>query len=197
MDPLTPEYPLRRVVIYLIGVPAVGKYTIAAEIRRLTGARVVDNQLINLPVFSVLGYDGKDSFPFPPGAWKHVEAIRTAVLATIREHCGPEDSFVFTNVLQAGCASDEALFHGIEQLATDRGSRFYPVWLSCFEEKLRVRKDTLDRRARLKDTDLANISDYLRASSQRPGSRHLRQHAGRLGAPHHRSRPGTQETREQ
>ena len=37
-------------VIYVIGVPAVGKYTIAKEIGRLAGARVVDNQLINLPL---------------------------------------------------------------------------------------------------------------------------------------------------
>jgi adenylylsulfate kinase-like enzyme len=66
-------------VVYLIGVPAVGKYTIAREISRLTGARLVDNQLINLPVFSVLGYDGKDSFPFPRGAWKHIETIREVV----------------------------------------------------------------------------------------------------------------------
>lgn len=59
---------LCNTVIYLIGIPAVGKYTIAKEIGRMTGAKVVDNQLINLPVFSVVGYDGTDSFPFPKGA---------------------------------------------------------------------------------------------------------------------------------
>jgi MoxR-like ATPase len=49
---------LHNTIIYLIGIPAVGKYTVARAIGRLTGAKVVDNQLINLPVFSVLGYDG-------------------------------------------------------------------------------------------------------------------------------------------
>ena len=88
-----------NVVIYLIGIPAVGKYTIAKEIRRLTGAKVVDNQLINLPIFSVLGFDGKDTFPFPTEAWKHIERIREAVLTVIQDLCAPNDSFVFTNVL--------------------------------------------------------------------------------------------------
>lgn len=62
-------------MIYLIGIPAVGKYTIAKEIARLTQAKLVDNRLINLPVFSILGYDGQDSFPFPSRAWDHIETI--------------------------------------------------------------------------------------------------------------------------
>ena len=68
-EPMAVGPELNPAVIYLIGIPAVGKYTIAKEIGRLTGARVVDNQLINLPVFSVLGFDGTDGFPFPSGAW--------------------------------------------------------------------------------------------------------------------------------
>jgi SAM-dependent methyltransferase len=49
---------LRNTIIYLIGIPAVGKYMVAKEIGRMTGAKVVDNQLINFPVYSVIGYDG-------------------------------------------------------------------------------------------------------------------------------------------
>lgn len=59
---------LCNTIIYLIGIPAVGKYTTAKEIGRLSEAKVVDNQLINLPVFTVVGYDGTDAFPFPKGA---------------------------------------------------------------------------------------------------------------------------------
>ena len=66
---------LDNTIIYLIGIPAVGKYTVAKEIGRMTGARVVDNQLINTPVFSVLGYDGTDAFPFPHGAWAQIEKV--------------------------------------------------------------------------------------------------------------------------
>jgi hypothetical protein len=85
--PLTDAAPgLGGAVIYLIGIPAVGKYTIGKEIARLTQAKLVDNQLINLPAFSILGYDGKDSFPFPRRSWDHIETIREAVLS-IRGPC--------------------------------------------------------------------------------------------------------------
>lgn len=148
-------------VIYLIGIPGVGKYTIAREIARLTGAKLVDNQLINTPVFSLIGYDGKDSFPFPEGAWVEIEKIRDAVLTTIRDFCSPDDSFVFTNVLDANTEGDEALFRRIEQLALDRGASFVPVWLTCSAEVLRERKDSPDRRERFKDTDVSNIERYI------------------------------------
>jgi predicted kinase len=47
--------PQSHTVIHLIGVPAVGKYAVAKEIGRMTGAKVVDNQSIDTPVFSVIG----------------------------------------------------------------------------------------------------------------------------------------------
>lgn len=148
-------------VIYLIGIPAVGKYTIAKHLGRLTGARVVDNQSINLPVFNVLGFDGTDAFPLPERAWEHIATIRGAVLDTITELCGTSDSFVFTNVLEKGDAQAEALFERIRALARDRGARFFPVRLTCDAAALRARKDSPDRRARLKDIDVTNIERYV------------------------------------
>ena len=152
---------LHNTIIYLIGIPAVGKYTVAREIGRLTGARVVDNQLINTPVFSVIGYDGTDAFPFPRGAWEHIEKIQRAVLAVIRDCCSPDDSFVFTNVLDARATGDKAWFRRIERLAKQRKAEFFPVWLTCDAEMLRQRKNTPERKARLKDIDLTTISWWL------------------------------------
>lgn len=152
---------LRDTFIYLIGVPAVGKYTVARELGRLTGAKVVDNQLVNTPVFSVIGYDGTDAFPFPPDAWKHIDKIRNAVLNVIRDLCPPGESFVFTNVLDAREPYDRALFRRIERLAKHRRAGFFPVWLTCEAGALRRRKNSPDRRARLKDTDLSNITRWL------------------------------------
>lgn len=152
---------LHNTIIYLIGIPAVGKYTTARELGRLTGARVVDNQLINNPVFSVIGYDGTDAFPIPPGAWAQIDKIRTAVLSVVREHCPPEASFVFTNVLDAKGPGDRALFRRIERLAKQRGAGFFPVWLTCDAAELRRRKNTPERRARFKDVDLSNISRWV------------------------------------
>lgn len=148
---------LDNTIVYLIGIPAVGKYTVAREIGRMTGAKVVDNQLINMPVFSVIGYDGTDAFPFPQGAWAQIEKIQQAVLTVIRDFCPPGESFVFTNVLDARAPGDWACFRRIQRLARQRKAGFFPVWLTCEAEVIRRRKDTPERRARLKDIDLTNI----------------------------------------
>jgi predicted kinase len=150
---------LNNTIIYLLGIPAVGKYTVACEIARLTGAKVVDNQLINTPVFSVLGYDGTSAFPFPQAAWQHIEQIRGAVFAVIRDLCPPGESFVLTNVLDAKDPADLALFRRVEELAKHRGAGFFPVWFTCHAEQLRQRKGSEQRRARFKDIDLSTIED--------------------------------------
>lgn len=152
---------LQNTIIYLIGVPAVGKYTTAREIGRMTGAKVVDNQLINTPVYSVVGYDGTDAFPFPHGASAQIEKIRSAVLTVVRDFCPPDASFVFTNVLGAEDPGDLACFRKIERLARQRRAAFFPVWLTCEAAAIRRRKNTPERRARLKDIDLTNIRRWL------------------------------------
>lgn len=152
---------LHNIIIYILGIPAVGKYTVAKEIGRMTGAKVVDNQLINLPVFSVVGYDGTDTFPFPQGAWAHIETIRSAVLTVIAEECSLGDSFIFTNVLDANVPEDKVLFERIAGIAQSRDADFFPIWLTCEAEMLRQRKNTPDRRARQKDSDISNIEWYL------------------------------------
>lgn len=153
---------LRNTIIYLIGIPAVGKYTVARELARMTGAKVVDNQLINTPVYSVVGYDGTDAFPFPPAAGAQIEKIQRAVLAVVRDCCPPDDSFVFTNVLDAREPGDLAWFRRVERVARRRRAAFFPVWLTCEASALRRRKSTPDRRARLKDTDVSNVRRWLR-----------------------------------
>ncbi|HEV2750565.1 MAG TPA: hypothetical protein VGV12_08595 [Gemmatimonadales bacterium] len=152
---------LRNTVIYLIGIPAVGKYTVARELARMTGAKVVDNHLINTPVFSVIGYDGKDTFPFPPRAWDHIGRIQRAVLSVIRDLCPPEASFIFTNVLDAKDPSDKACFRRIERLAQHRRAGFFPIYLTCDAKTLRRRKNSPDRKARLKDIDLTTIPRWV------------------------------------
>ena len=152
---------LENTIIYLIGVPAVGKYTAAKEIGRLTGATVIDNQLINTPVFSVIGYDGKDSFTLPDEAWFHIETIQRAVLAVIRDLCPREQSFIFTSVLDADQPCDRAWYRRIERVASHRQARFFPVWLTCDENTIRSRKNTAERKMRFKDTDLSTIKWWL------------------------------------
>ena len=154
------NHKLQNAIIYLFGVPAAGKYTVAKKISELTGARLVDNQLINIPVFSILGYNGKDDFPFPSAAWEHISAIRTAVMNTIRECCPPDESFVFTNVLEQGDPNAERQFGRLLELAEQRNATFVPVRVLCDFDDIRRRKENVDRKERYKDTDLTNIPTY-------------------------------------
>ena len=65
---------MQNTIIYLIGFAGTGKYTIAKEICRLTNARLVDNHLINNPVFSLIRADGKTLLP--ESVWEKTWAIR-------------------------------------------------------------------------------------------------------------------------
>src|SRR4051812_2080407 len=145
---------LRNTIIYLIGIPAVGKYTTATAISLRTGAKVVDNHLINNPIFSVAHIDGTDRLPFPKEGWKYTGRIRRVVLAFIRELGHPDESYIFTNVM----GSDEIRpFREIERLAKKRKALFVPVWLKCSATELRKRKATPQRRRMMKEIDTKNI----------------------------------------
>jgi tRNA uridine 5-carbamoylmethylation protein Kti12 len=147
---------LRNTIIYLIGIPAVGKYTTAKAIERATGAKVIDNHLINYPIFTIVGYDGTNKIPVKKEAWIAVAKIGNVVRDFIRDHADPDASFVFTNVLNDE-PGDRRLFRRIERLAKHRNATFVPVWISCDVAEVRKRKNRPDRRQRLKDIDLTNI----------------------------------------
>ena len=145
---------LKNTIIYLIGIPAVGKYTTAAAIARRTGAKLVDNHLINNPIFSVANVDGTSRLPFPKEGWKYTGRIRRAVLAFIRDLGGPNESYIFTNVM----GWDEIRpFRQIERLAKRRKALFVPVWLKCDPRELRKRKASPQRRRMMKEIELSNI----------------------------------------
>jgi hypothetical protein len=150
----SPMRELKNTIIYLIGIPAVGKYTTAAAIARQTGAKLVDNHLINNPIFSVAHVDGTDRFPFPKEGWKYMGRIRRAVLAFIREMGHPDDSYIFTNVM---AWDEERAFRTIERLAKKRKALFVPVWLTCSTTALKKRKNTPQRRRMMKEIELKNI----------------------------------------
>jgi len=150
---------LKNTIIYLIGIPAVGKYTTARAISRRTGAKIVDNHLINNPIFQVAHLDGTNRFPFPMGGWKYTGKIRRAVLGFIREFGQPDTSYIFTNVLR----HDELRsFRAIELLAKHRKALFVPVWLKCKPSALKDRKVTPQRIRMMKEIDPATIPFWTR-----------------------------------
>ena len=78
--------------IYLIGRAGTGKYTIAKELVK-AGYKLVDNHLINNPIFSLLNR-GED---ISETSWNAIERIRNAVLDFISQD--RLHNYIFTNEL--------------------------------------------------------------------------------------------------
>ena len=136
---------MTNTLIYLIGHPGVGKYTIAKEIAALTGARIVDNQSINNPIFSVV------DTPFPKGVWQRITQVRAAVLETVATLSPPDWNFVLTNMLMNNAQSLSA-YHSVLEVAELRGATFIPVRLLCDSQEHVKRIAQPDRAKRMKDT---------------------------------------------
>jgi adenylate kinase family enzyme len=145
-------------VIYLIGPLAVGKFTVAKAIAGINGAAVVDNQLINLPIFSLL--TGWPNVEVTKDMWREIEFVRDAVFRVIEEVAPRSVSYVLTNVLE-----DEpeayALYERVKRIAARRGSIFLPVMLTCeLEEELRRIPDPA-RTQRMKTDDPERARQYI------------------------------------
>jgi hypothetical protein len=54
---------MKNTIIYLIGFPGTGKYTIAREIAQQEDFRLVDNHLVNNPLFNLIHADGITPLP--------------------------------------------------------------------------------------------------------------------------------------
>lgn len=121
-------------IIYLMGFPGVGKLTIAREITSLIDARLVDNHLINNPVFSLVRQDGIK--PLPTESWAYTSKIRDIVFDVILQLAPIESNFVLTNALIDKDLEDDLIYKKVLNLAVQKGSVFLPVRLICHEDEL-------------------------------------------------------------
>lgn len=136
------------IIIYLIGRSGSGKYTIAKELAKY-GYRVVDNQLINNPIFALLDLDGVT--PIPEAAWDKIAQIRTHVFDFIsQEH---KHNYVLTNELLED-EGDRRLFKQVQEMAESRGSLFVPVRLHLSKEENARRIQMPERALRFKSTKI-------------------------------------------
>lgn len=127
---------------YLVGPPGSGKRTVGKVLSRLSGAALMDNHLINDPIFTAFGADGQR--PLPPAVWALVRQVREAVLNAV-EQAPPHLSHIFTNDL-ADQPGEELTLNRLRALASKRGSTFIPVWLECPLPELERRMPCPDAR---------------------------------------------------
>lgn len=144
---------MNNTIVYLLGHPGVGKLTIAKAICAASGARLLDNHLVNNVVFSLIRADGKT--PLPEAVWDYIEGIREIAFDVMETLAPPEFSYVLTNALTDDPA-DRPWYDRVVLLAARRNARFLPVLLGCDEAEHARRIDTPDRVANLKHTDVAS-----------------------------------------
>jgi hypothetical protein len=142
-------FTLDNTIILLMGFAGTGKYTIGRGLSDLTGAKLVDNHLINNPIFTVVNADGVT--PLPEPVWDKVKQIRRLVYGAIRELSPPNLSFIFTMELRQNNPADHFSFNEVKKLAAARGSLFVPFRLVCDAEELCRRVKTPERAERLKE----------------------------------------------
>lgn len=147
-------------IIYLFGFPGTGKYTIAKEIVRQANFVLVDNHLINNPVFSVIRQDGVTKIT--PEVWSNCKKIWEIVWDTIHHIGSPAANYVLTNHLAEQDEGDREWFYRIVAHVEKKRAAFLPVRLLCSEEELRRRIVMPERRERMKITDTERLSQYYR-----------------------------------
>lgn len=153
---------MKNVIVYLLGRYGVGKLTVGKALCSTTGARLVDNHLINNVIFSVLRVDGKT--PFPDGTWERIEQVRELALGAIETLANPEWSYVLTNALD-DTPQDRAWYDRVETLAARRRALFVPVELFCAPDENMRRIDTPEREAAMKHTDVPSARERLTVRS--------------------------------
>ena len=150
-------------IVVLIGFAGTGKYTIGRELCRRTGANLIDNHLINNPIFKVVNADGVT--PLPEAVWSKAGAVRQVVYEAIRELSPPEMSFVFTIQLIESDPRDHEAFADLAELAAARKSLLVPIRLICEVDEL-CRRIVHPARAEM-------LKEISAESARRRASQHL------------------------
>ena len=136
------------IIIYLTGKPGVGKYTIAKELARNKDYIVCDNQLINTPIFELMGYDGLTKIP--ELCWQSVKRIRDEIYSFLTNY--KQGNYILTNNLYED-DGDRNLYQQVKNRADSRGSFFVPIKLRINEQEHLKRITRIERRIKLKTID--------------------------------------------
>jgi len=158
---------LTETIIYIVGPPSVGKYTIGRLLAERLGCKLVDNHYWLNVLFSLVEQDGIT--PLPKAIWPLAEQVRKAVLETISAISPRRWSFIFTHSTLNDPA-ELVIFEDIKAVAQRRGSRLVVVRLSCGNpDELAHRIAMPEQRTRFKGANVADARYHARLSTLDPG----------------------------
>lgn len=143
---------LQNVIVYLVGPPGVGKYTVGKLLADRLAAKLLDNHFWVNPIFEVVEPDGRS---LPAGVWDRANDVMSAVLETVARFGPAGRNYVFTHAVwdEGGHPLDWIIAGQILWVAERRQASLLVVRLTCGEEQLRERISREERRHRFKTTD--------------------------------------------
>ena len=151
---------MNNVIVYLMGPPGVGKYSVGKRLAERMPAKLLDNHYWCNPIFEIVEPDGRT--PLPPAVWDRTNAVLTAVLETVAALAPPDRNYVFTHAVwdDGGHPMDFMVAGQILSVAERRGARALVVRLSCGATELSGRIATEDRAKRLKTRDASQAERF-------------------------------------
>lgn len=94
-----------KTLIYLIGFPGSGKFTIAKELCKIIDAVIASNNLFNNIIFDIVKLQDAE---VPDELWEKIFAVRKNVLAILEKHYIKSKHYIFTNELIEGDPYDRS-----------------------------------------------------------------------------------------
>lgn len=162
-------------ILHLNGFPGTGKLTVAKELAKDGDIRLIDNHMLNNPIFTLVRENSVD--PIPEEAWVAIRAIRKIVLDGLSTIAKPHLNFVMTNCLGHEDPEDYAIYEGVRDAATKSGRVYIPVLLSCSEEENLNRIMHEGREANMKMRDTSGLvklrGEFTLAGKDHPHALHL------------------------
>ena len=162
-------------VLHLNGFPGTGKLTVAKELAKTGEIRLIDNHMLNNPIFTLVRENSVE--PIPENAWVAIRAIRKLVLDGLSTIAKPHFNFVMTNCLGYEDQEDYAIYEGVRDAVTKSGRAYIPVLLTCSEKENLKRIMDEGREANMKIRGTNGLKDlrdkFTLAGKDHPNALHL------------------------
>ncbi|MGL9761161.1 MAG: AAA family ATPase [Wolbachia sp.] len=145
---------MSKTLIYLMGFPGSGKFTIARKLSEIIDVVIVSNNLFNNVIFNVVKLPNAE---VSNDLWEKIFAVIENMLAVFGKHHIKSKHYIFTNELIDGDSYDQRVYSSMVNLGEKMGVEILPVVLHCNNEELIKRVELKERyqEGKISDSDFA------------------------------------------